>query len=335
MPYEISLQGGVAVKRVLVTGVGGFVGQALCPLLESAGWTVRRVARGVAEGCIAVGDIGADTDWREALGGVTAVVHLAARVHVMKDATHDPLMEYRAVNCAGSENLARQAARSGVKRLVYLSSIKVNGESTAIKPFRPDDLPNPQDPYAVSKWESEQALRRIADETGLGIVVLRPPLVYGPGVKANFLRLLGLVERGLPLPFGAVKNRRSLLYLGNLADAIRACLTHPDAAGKTYLLSDGAPLSTPELVRRLADALAKPARLIPVPPSLLRLAGLLTGKRAEVERLLDSLEIDGSAIEQELGWHPPYSTEQGLAATAAWYRDRTPPTANVPTSRSN
>lgn len=308
------------MNRVLVSGSNGFVGQALCPLLENAGWTVHKATRKARPGCIAVGDIGPDTDWRAALDGVAAVVHLAARVHVMTDTTSDPLAEYRAVNCAGSANLARQAAQAGVKRLVYLSTIKVNGESTGSLPFRADDLPQPHDPYAQSKWEAEQALHRIAAETGLEVVVLRPPLVYGPAVKANFLRLLNLIERGLPLPFGALKNRRSLLFLGNLADAIRVCLSHPGAAGKTYLLSDGAALSSADLVRHLAAALEKSPKLFPIPLVLLRLAGLLTGKKAEVGRLLDSLEVDGSAIERELDWHPPYSMAQGLAITADWYR---------------
>ena len=315
------------MNRVLVTGADGFVGQALCPLLENAGWTVRKATRTARPGRIAVGNIGPDTDWRAALESVTAVVHLAARVHVMADMTHDPLAEYRAVNCAGSANLARQAAQAGVKRLVYVSTIKVNGESSGNLPFRADDMPHPQDPYAHSKWEAEQALHRIAAETGLEVVVLRPPLVYGPGVKANFLRLLDLIERGLPLPFGAVNNRRSLLFLGNLADAIRICLSHPAAAGKTYLLCDGAALSSADLVRSLAVALEKSPKLFPIPPALLRLAGLLTGKNAEVGRLLDSLEVDGSAIEQELDWHPPYSMAQGLAITADWYRtSRSTPT---------
>lgn len=308
------------MSRVLVTGANGFVGQALCPLLENAGWSVSKAVRSNREGCIAVGDIGPDTDWRAALDGTDAVVHLAARAHIMQDTARDPLAAYRAINSAGCENLARQAAHAGVKRLVYISSIKVNGENTADRPFHESNTPHPQDPYGVSKWEAELALQRVATETGLEIAILRPPLIYGPGVKANFLRLMNLIARGLPLPLGLVKNRRSLLYLGNLTDAIRACLSHPAAAGKTYLLSDGDPLSTAGLVRHLAAALGKSATLLPIPPSLLHLAGLLTGKRAEVARLLDSLEIDGTAIRRELDWQPPYTLEQGLAATVDWYR---------------
>lgn len=312
------------MKTVLVTGANGFVGQALCPLLESCGWTVRKAVRSPQPGCIAVGNIGPDTDWRAALEGVTAVIHLAARVHVLHDTVGDPLTLYRTVNRDSTIHLARQAAQAGVKRLVYLSSIKVNGESTADQPFRPTDPANPQDPYGVSKWEAEQALHRIAAETGLEVVILRPPLVYGPGVKANFLRLLTLVERGIPLPLGAVNNRRSLLYLGNLADAIRCCLEHPAAPGKTYLPSDGAPLSSPALVYAIAASLDKSPRLLPIPPALLKLAGWLTGKSAEVTRLLDSLEIDDPGLRNELGWLPPYTVEQGLAVTAAWYRGRRP-----------
>lgn len=307
------------MKRVLVTGANGFVGRTLCPWLENAGWAVQKAVRAAQEGCIAVGDIGPETDWRAVLEGMDAVVHLAARAHIMQDTAQDPLAAYRAINCAGTENLARQAAQAGVKRLVYLSSIKVNGERTTDRPFRAVDTPHPQDPYSVSKWEAEQALQRVAIETGLEVVILRPPLIYGPLVKANFLRLMNLIARGLPLPLGMVNNRRSLLYLSNLADAIRCCLAHPAASGKTYLLSDGAPLSSAELVQGLASALGKPALLLPVPPSLLRLAGRLAGKRAEIARLLDSLEIDSSAIRHELGWQAPYTLEQGLAATAAWY----------------
>lgn len=309
------------MSRVLVTGANGFVGQALCPLLENAGWQVQRATRGPAANSIAVGEIGAETDWRAALEGVGTVVHLAARVHVMRDDARDPLAQYRAVNRDGTERLARQAALAGVRRLVYLSSIKVNGERTSGQPFRASDAPQPQDPYAHSKWEAEQALRRIAAETGLETVILRPPLVYGPGVKANFLRLMRLAEHGVPLPLARVDNRRSLLYLGNLADAVRACLAHPAAAGKIYLLSDGAPLSTPALIRALAKALGKSARLLPVPLPLLRLAGQLVGKDAEIARLLDSLEIDGTGIERELAWQPPYTLDEGLEATAAWFRE--------------
>lgn len=308
------------MKSVLVSGASGFVGQALCPLLAGAGWTVHKASRLAQPGYAAFGSIGPDTDWRAALEGAGAVIHLAARVHVMHDNANDPLALFRTVNRDASANLARQAAQAGVKRFIYLSSIKVNGESTSTQPFRPSDPPQPQDPYAISKWEAEQELQRIGTATGLEIVVLRPPLVYGPGVKANFLRLLKLVERGIPLPLGAVNNRRSLLYLGNLADAIRVCLEHPSAAGKILLPSDGTALSSAALVRAIAAAMGKTPRLLPIPPALLKLAGLLTGKSAEVARLLDSLEVEDSALRTKLGWQPPYTLEQGLTATAAWYR---------------
>jgi nucleoside-diphosphate-sugar epimerase len=236
----------------------------------------------------------------------------------MDDDAPDPLAAFRAINCDATEHLARQAAQAGVKRMVYVSSIKVNGERTTDRPFRASDAPAPHDPYGVSKWEAEQVLARIAATTTLEVVILRPPLIYGPGVKANFLRLMQAIQRGLPMP--RVNNKRSLLYVDNLADAIRACLTHPDAAGKTYLLSDGAPLSTAQLSRQLAAALGKSSRLIPTPMALLRIAGTITRRQAVVARLLDSLEVDSSDLERDLGWQPPHSVEEGLAATASWYQ---------------
>jgi UDP-glucose 4-epimerase len=261
-----------------------------------------------------VGEIGANTGWQRAVDGCDAVVHLAARVHVMRDSAADPLAAFRAVNVDGTLNLARQAAAAGVKRFVFLSSIKVNGEGSEV-PYLESDSPAPLDPYAISKWEAEQGLREIAAQTGMEVVILRPPLVYGPGVKANFARLIRAVERGWPLPLGAIDNRRSLLFLGNLVDAIRLCLEHPAAANRTYLLSDGEDVSSAELVRRLAKAMGKPARLLPVPAWAFGLAGRLLGRRQEVARLLGSLTVDSSAIRRELGWVPPYTLDQGLALT--------------------
>ena len=330
---------------ILVSGANGFLGSALSQTLTVRGYEHKKIVRRACLGAISVGNIDNQTAWGDALTGVDVVVHLAARVHVMHDTVTDPLAEFRKVNVFGTERLAREAARAGVRRFIYVSSIKVNGEqapgsylsqiaSTQIPPgspllkggtlgaFSEGDEPNPQDPYGVSKWEAEQALHRVAQETGLEVVIVRPPLVYGPGVGANFLRLLALVQKGVPLPFGAIKNQRSLVYVGNLVDAIITCLEHPAAAGQTYLVSDGEDVSTPELIRRIAHALGRPARLLPVPPILLRFAGQLTGKSAQVERLLDSLAIDSSKIRRELGWTPPFTMEQGLAETMEWFQGR-------------
>jgi nucleoside-diphosphate-sugar epimerase len=238
----------------------------------------------------------------------------------MEESSDDSLTEFRSVNVAGTERLAWAAAAVGVRRIIYVSSVKVNGESTKGKPFDEEDPPDPGDPYAVSKWEAEQKLRQISKETGLEVVVLRPPLVYGPGVKANFLSLMKLVDRGLPLPLGSVVNRRSLLYVGNLADAITACVVHPEAPGDIFLLSDGEDISTPDLAHRLAGLLERPARLLPVSPVLLRAGGRLSGRSELVERLLGSLEVDGGKFRRALGWRPPYTLEEGLKETARWFR---------------
>jgi nucleoside-diphosphate-sugar epimerase len=304
--------------KILVTGATGFVGRVLCEHFASNGHrvipAVRREA-GLADEVV-VGDLGASTDWRPALAGCDAVVHLAARVHVMDDQARDPGAVYRATNSDATLNLARQAAASGVRRFIYISSIKVNGEGRD-EPYRETDAPAPEEAYAISKWEAEQGLRRIAQETGLEVVILRPPLVYGPGVKANFRRLLRVVTRGWPLPLGAVRNRRSLLYLGNFVDAIRVCIEHPAAAGQTFMIDDGEPVSTPALIRAVAAAMGRPARLLPVPPALLEFAGALLGRRAAVARLTGSLHVDSSAIRSRLGWTPPFSMREGLDATVA------------------
>ncbi len=304
--------------KVMISGANGFVGRALCAHLGQRGLAavpaVRRPAGFAGESV--VGEIDGATDWTAALASCDAVVHLAARVHVMHDTAHDPLALYRATNTDATLNLARQAARAGVKRFVFVSSIKVNGEGRDAA-YREADAPAPEDPYAISKWEAEQGLRQLAQETGLEVVILRPPLVYGPGVKANFRRLLDLVARGWPLPLGAIVNRRSLLYLGNFVDAIRVCLEHPAAAGQTFLIDDGRPVSTPELIRAIAQAMTRPPRLLPIPAGFLAFAGALLGKRAAVERLTGSLWVDSALIRTRLGWTPPYSMAAGLAATVA------------------
>ena len=310
--------------RILLTGSDGFVGRELCNELLMHGHWVRgalrqskgRLASANEVDYVAVGPIDAATSWRAVLVGCDVVVHLAARVHVMDDKASDSLAEFRVVNVAGTLNLARQAAESKVKRFVFISTIKVNGEGRDA-PYRETDAPAPEDAYALSKWEAELGLHRIAQETGLEVVILRPPLVYGPGVKANFQRLIQAVARGWPLPLGAVRNRRSLLYLGNFVDAIRLCVEHPGAAGQTFLLDDGEPVSTPDVVRAVARAMNRPARLLAVPVGVLQCAGMLMGKRAEVARLTGSLYVDSSAIRSRLGWKPPYSMEEGLAVTVA------------------
>ena len=311
---------------VLVTGADGFVGSALCEKLRSEALTVRSVVRKLKprsdnDPNVAIGDISAGTDWALALKDMTHVVHLAARVHVMNDGSPVALAEFRRMNVAGTLNLARQAASAGVRRFVFLSSIKVNGESTPFKtPFTSDDLPAPEDPYGISKHEAEQGLRQIEAETGMEVVVLRPPLVYGPGVKGNFLRLMQAIDKRRPLPLGGIQNQRSLIYLGNLVDVIRLCLTHSKADGKAFLVSDGVDVSTPELVCRIAAALGRRPFLLPVPVSWMRWAGRVLGKQAAVDRLLGSLCVDISPLREELGWTPPYTMQEGLEATAQWYR---------------
>lgn len=310
--------------NVLITGANGFVGRALCAELLRYGYSVRGALRqsngrpALTEGVesLVVGTINATTDLKVALVGCAVVVHLAARVHVMNDRASDPLAEFREVNTEGTLNLARQAAQAGVKRFIFISTIKVNGEGRDA-PYRETDAAAPEDAYAISKWEAEQGLRQIAADTGLEVVILRPPLVYGPGVKANFQRLLHTVARGWPLPLGEIRNRRSLLYLGNFVDAIRLCVEHPAAAGQTFLLDDGEAVSTPELIRALARAMGRSARLLAVPVGVLKFAGALFGKHAAVARLTGSLYVDSSAIRSRLSWVPPFSMEAGLEATAA------------------
>ncbi len=316
--------------KVLVTGANGFVGAALCRALAQQGHAVRRALRAPQAEKVfeepgaetaAVGNIDAQTEWVTALQGMDAVIHLAARVHVMQEAAGDPLAEYRRVNVAGTERLARAAAAAGVKRLVYVSSIKVNGESTVFgKKFTEQDVPAPQDHYGISKLEAEQALYKVARETGLEVVIVRPPLVYGPGVKGNFLEMLSVLGKRIPLPLASVRNQRSLVYLGNLVDALVVCMSHPGAAGQAYLVSDGADISTPELLRALAAGVGLPVRLLPFPAGLLGVLARLAGKGAQADRLLGSLQVDSGKIRRELNWTPPYTLQQGLQATAEWYR---------------
>jgi nucleoside-diphosphate-sugar epimerase len=314
--------------RFLITGANGFLGKPLCAELIRRGQSVRAAVRQPSQlqdgiEAVIVGNIDGDTDWLNALRGVDVVIHLAARVHVMCETVADPLAEFRRVNTAGTEHLARCAAASGVKRLVYASSIKVNGEETRDgQKFSWIDVLAPQDPYGISKWEAEQALRRVADETGLEVVIVRPPLVYGPGVKGNFAQMLDVVAKRIPLPLASIRSRRDLIYVGNLADALITCATHPAAVGQTYLVCDGEDISTPDLLRQLAFGMGITPRLFPCPPALLKLAGKLIGKSQQLERLLGSLRIDGDKMSTDLNWVPPYSLRQGLRATAEWHRTK-------------
>lgn len=306
--------------KVLVTGASGFVGIPTCQRLLVDGHqviaAVRRDDAPVADGVEKrkTGELGADTDWRAALEGIDAVVHLAARAHVMRDGAADPLALFRRINRDGAIRLAEQAAAAGVRRLLFVSSIKVNGEATRPdRPFTADDPPAPVDPYGISKAEAEAGLAEIAARTGLSLAILRPPLVHGPGAKGNLATLIRVIEKGWPLPLGAIDNRRSLIGVANLADAL-AFLVASDAQGR-FLIRDGEDLSTPELIRRLAQAIDRPARLLPVPVGLLRFLGRLTGRSAAIDRLTGSLVVDDSRL-RELGWTPPIGLTAGLRAFA-------------------
>ena len=264
--------------------------------------------------------LGADADWNDALRGVEVVVHTAARVHVMEESATDPLAEYRRINVEGTLVLARQAAQTGVRRFVFVSSIKVNGERTLPgMAFRAIDVPAPEDPYGVSKAEAEEGLLALGRATGMEIVIVRPPLIYGPGVGGNFVRLLRWVQRGVPLPLGAVNNRRSLVGLDNLVDLLVTCLDHPKAAGKVFLVSDGEDLSTTMLLCRVAGAMGRRAWLLAVPPSFLRAGAKVLGREEMVRRLLESLQVDITHTRETLGWAPPVSVDEGLRRTALGY----------------
>ncbi|NUU03177.1 UDP-glucose 4-epimerase family protein [Herbaspirillum robiniae] len=319
--------------HILVTGASGFVGRALVEHLSSRpGHQVSAALRDPARLQAAPagvtlrksGDLAPDTDWTDALSPqVDAIVHCAARVHVMNETSADPLAEFRRVNVAGTLNLARQAQAAGVKRFVFVSSIKVNGEQTPPgRPFTADDTPAPMDPYGVSKLEAEQALLELARQTGMEVVVVRPVLVHGPGVKANFLSMMRWLDKGVPLPLGGITgNRRSIVALDNLVDLIDVCLTHPNAAGQVFLASDGEDLSTTALLRRVARALGKHPLLLPVPAPLLAAAARILGKPAIAQRLCGSLQVDIGKNRQLLNWTPPVGVDEALRKTVAAYRN--------------
>lgn len=308
--------------KVLITGATGFVGQLLVRTIQEQGHDVVRAVRQAQPDSVLIANVDGSTSWHEALQGCDSLVHLAARVHVMNDESTDPLREFRRVNVEGTARLARQAAAAGVRRFVFLSSVKVNGEATQEgRPFTADDIPAPKDPYGVSKHEAEQALRQIAADTGMEVVIIRPPLVYGPGVKANFESMMRWLVRGVPLPLAAVtQNRRSLVALDNLVDLIMTCLNHPAAANQTFLVSDGEDLSTAQLLKRMGAAMGQPARLFYMPPALLKLGATLFNKPGIYQRLCGSLQLDIAKTRHLLDWTPPVSVDEGLRRAAEGFR---------------
>lgn len=327
--------------RILITGATGFVGRALVRQLMTADSSNASASSGVSgpsfdivagvrqsstslppsiKQCV-VGNLAVDSDWREAVRGVDAIVHCAARVHVMRDTAKDPLDAFRAVNVEGTLSLARQAAKAGVKRFVFVSSIKVNGEATTVgQPFQADDPAVPRDAYGISKHEAEVGLSQLAAESGMEVVIVRPPLVYGRGVKANFRVMMSAVARRVPLPLGCIDdNRRSMVSLDNLVDLLIACTQHPAAANQTFLVSDGEDLSTAQLLRRLGQAMGRPARLLPVPVSWLERGAAVLGRAYVAQRLCGSLQVDISKTRQRLGWVPPIGIDEGLKRAAEGY----------------
>ena len=320
-------------ERVLVTGADGFLGRFVCRKLIASGFIplagvrdrrnwpeLQQAVPGLSEVSL-LGDLSQDQCPPRLPADVSSVVHLAARVHIMRESADDPLQEFRKVNVGGTKSIALAAAAAGVRRLIFVSTVKVHGESTSGKPFREEMTPDPQDAYAVSKWEAEEALRTIAAESGLEVVIARPPLVYGPGVRGNFLRLIKLVDRALPLPWPKGGNCRSMIGAGNLADFLVRCVDHPKAAGQSFLVKDSEDISTRELMNRLARLLARPLRLFHAPEPMIRLGAKLTLNQDAVSRLLDSLVIDSGRAQRLLEWIPPMTLNDGLAATVQWYRE--------------
>jgi nucleoside-diphosphate-sugar epimerase len=302
---------------ILVTGAGGFVGTAVVSELASRGISFRAVTRAPRKGYFNIGDINPQTDWTAALDGINSIIHLASRAHVVNERVSDPIAHLRAINVDSTLNLARQAIKAGVKRFVFISSIKVHGEATQPgRPFTADDPPNPQDPYAQSKLDAEQGLFALAGQSGLEVTVIRPPLVYGPGVKANFAMMMDWVNRGIPLPLGSVHNKRSFVFVGNLADLIVLAAIHPNAGGEVFLVSDGEDISTTELFKKIAQALGRRSLVIPLPASLVTLVAAAIGQSAVANRLINWLQVDVSKTRALLGWEPRKNISEGLRQTA-------------------
>jgi nucleoside-diphosphate-sugar epimerase len=312
------------MKRIFVTGATGFVGTVLCRVLADHGYVVRaavRPGRAVPEGCsehALIDDLVTYSQWPSALAGVDFVMHLAARAHVLNDPRQNA-GRYVAINAEATQRLAQAAAEAGVRRFVYLSSIKVNGEETTGRAYTALDTPSPLDAYGESKWLGEQHVMAVANAGSMQAAIVRPPLIYGPGVRANFLRLLRWVDAERPLPLGAIHNRRSLVSIWNLCDLLIRVLESPAAAGRPWMVSDGADCSTPELIRMIATAMNRRARLLYVPVGLLQVGGLLIGKRAEIARLCGSLAVDITATRKELDWSPPLSGAEAISRTVQWY----------------
>jgi UDP-N-acetyl-alpha-D-quinovosamine dehydrogenase len=315
-------------SRILITGATGFVGSAVVRRLLQENFSITAtVLTGEDAGNlpadverVIVPPLSDHSDYSTCLQNIDIVIHLAARVHIMQETATNPLREFRKVNLYGTERLARQAAKAGVKRFVFMSTIGVNGNTSCGRAFTECDIPRPHNDYSTSKLEAEISLREISEKSGMEVVIARAPLVYGPGNPGNFLSLLRVISKGIPLPLASVSNKKSFIYVANLADALKSCAAHPSAANQTYLVSDCEDLSTPELLRSVASALGMPVRLLPIPISLIRIAGMLAGKSAAVRRLLDPLQVDSSKIRRELGWKPPFTMEEGLLETAKWFK---------------
>lgn len=309
------------MRKILVTGANGFVGAELCRTLMARKipviGTIRRKAVSSFE--FQIGNLDEATNWSDALLDCDVVIHLAARVHIMKDDNNDPLAAYRKVNVDATINLAKQAAESGVQRFIFVSSVKVNGEITDDHPFTGSDVPNPVDPYGQSKFEAECALRELSQHTGMELVIVRPPLVYGPNVRANFLKLMKLIKLGLPLPLGKIKNHRSMIALDNLVDLLILCTEHPRAGGQIFMASDGEDLSISELVSRIAQAMGRNVILLPLPSKMIEICAGLIGKTAITDRLLGSLQVDISQSREMLNWTPPVSVDMAIKKTVSYF----------------
>lgn len=312
---------------ILVTGGNGFVGRSVVQRLVGDGYRVRCAVRALDRvrdmsdvDLTEIGSVNGSTEWTKALEGVDTVIHLVARTHVTRDDSSDPLVLYRQINVHGTKRLAQQAKEMGVRRLVFVSSVKVNGEFTTTRPFTETDVANPQDAYGQTKKEAEDTLMEVLEGTGTGYVIVRPPLVYGARVRANLETLMRAVWKGLPLPLASIRNQRSMIGVSNLADVLVACAEHPDAEGKTYLVSDDADVSTPHLVAEMGRAMGRPARLLPFPVAGLRILGTISGRRSMIEKLTGSLQIDCFRIKRELGWKPPCTFAEGIREMARSFR---------------